>query len=72
MMTTTTFALSNGIKRKFNVSSRLDVQVYKKFLETGSWGTGGCPFVLEPPYFSIPEMINDRLIRKFLSVGNNK
>jgi len=72
MMTTTTFALSNGLKRKFNVSSRSDVQMYKKFLETGSWGAGGCPFVLEPPYFSIPEMINDRLIRKLLSIGNTK
>jgi homoserine acetyltransferase len=37
-------------------------------LRTGSWGHDGCPYVLEFPYLTIPDMIKDKLIHKFLKV----
>jgi hypothetical protein len=55
-------------KRLFDVGSKKDVSSYTKFLRTGSWGHDGCPYVLEFPYLTIPDMIKDKLIHKFLKV----
>lgn len=52
----------------FDVSDTKHVARYKKFLATGAWGGEGCPFVLEFPHLSIPDMIKDKLIHKLLSV----
>jgi hypothetical protein len=49
-------------KRYFNPSSKKD------FLQQGTWGYDGCPFTLEYPYLTIPDMIKDKLIHKFLKV----
>lgn len=51
---------------KFNVNNKQHVELYKKFLETHMWD--GCPFELEFPYTTIPDMIKDKLIHKFLKV----
>ena len=56
-------------KRYFDVNSRKDIQSYKFFLKENAWGTT-CPFVLEYPYLSVPDMIKDKLIHKFLKVKN--
>jgi hypothetical protein len=53
---------------KFNVNDKSDINMYANFLKTGSWGATGCPFALEYPYVSVPDMIKDKLIRKFLGV----
>jgi hypothetical protein len=57
-------------KRKlFDINSIKDIEVYRSFLETSSWKmTGSCPFKLEYPYISVPDMIKDKLIRKYLKV----
>ena len=55
-------------KRLFDVSNKKDVNSYTKFLRTGSWGYDGCPYVLEFPYLTIPDMIKDKLVHKFLKV----
>lgn len=55
-------------KRLFNVNSREDVKVFKSFLQTRSWGNTGCPFAIEYPYVSIPDMIKDKLVHKYLGV----
>ena len=55
-------------KRYFDINSRKDVQMYRGFLTNHSWGIDGCPFILEYPYLSIPDMIKDKLIHKFLKV----
>lgn len=49
------------IKRVFNPSSRKDLAVYKNFIENGSWGTSGCPFVLEFPYAELPTMVSNKI-----------
>ena len=58
-----------GAKRVFNVSSKEDIESAKKFFETYSWRhERGCPFMLEEPHMSIPDMIKDKLIHKFLKM----
>ena len=53
---------------KFNLANKDHVELYRKFLTTGAWGRSGCPFELEFPYTTIPDMIKDKLIHKFLKV----
>lgn len=48
-------------KRVFNVKNREDLKVYKHFIENKSWGVGGCPFELEWPWLSIPDMISHKI-----------
>lgn len=55
-------------KRYFDVSNKKDVELFVKFLKTGAWGQEGCPFTLEYPYLTIPDMIRDKLLHKFLKV----
>lgn len=55
-------------KRHFDVNGKTDVDIFTEFLKTGAWGHSGCPFILEYPYLAIPDMIKDKLIRKFLQV----
>ena len=55
-------------KRYFDVSSKKDIAMYRGFLANHTWGHDGCPFVLEYPYLTIPDMIKDKLIHKFLKV----
>lgn len=51
----------------FDLSNKNHIDTYKKFLVNKSW-KGGCPFQLEYPYLTIPDMIKDKLIRHFLKV----
>ena len=44
-------------KRIFSVKSKEDMMIAKKFFKNWSWGGGGCPFVLEQPHLSVPEMM---------------
>ena len=55
-------------KHLFSVNSKKDVDMYANFLRTGAWGREGCPFILEYPYLTIPDMIKDKLVHKFLKV----
>lgn len=55
-------------KRTFDVNSTEDVKVYRKFVINKSWGSKGCPFTIEYPYLSIPDMIKDKLVKKHLKL----
>lgn len=55
-------------KRHFNVSDKKDIALFTSFLKTGAWGNSGCPFTLEYPYLTVPDMIKDKLIHKYLKV----
>ena len=56
-------------KRKFDVNNKKDVAAYKNFLVQKQWGTGGCPFSLEYPYLSVPDMIKDKIVHKYLNIS---
>lgn len=62
------FILKEKVKRKFDVKSKKDLDVYKKFLVKGGWGSDGCPFALEHPYVSIPFMIQEKIVNNLLGV----
>lgn len=55
-------------KRMFDVTNKKDVAVYKKFLQTGAWGGECCPFILEEPFLTIPDMIQDKMVHYYLKV----
>jgi hypothetical protein len=51
------------------MNNKEDVEIYKHFLVHNDWKiVGSCPFELEYPYTSVPDMIKDKLVRKFLKV----
>lgn len=53
-------------RHQFDVSSKKDLEVVKKFLATNEWGPDGCPFYLEWPFLNVPDMLKDRITRHFL------
>lgn len=55
-------------KRYFNLKSKVDMKLYKHFLTTASWGGAGCPFILEYPYLSVPDMIKDKIVHSYVGV----
>ena len=62
-------ALKLNKRRKFDIDNKVDIEIYKHFLVNNNWKvTGSCPFELEYPWNSVPDMIKDKLVRKFLKV----
>ena len=56
-------------KRFFNVKDKKDVKSAKLFFETYSWGHEvGCPFILEYPYLTVPDMMKDKLVLDYLGI----
>lgn len=51
-------------KVNFNPRYSPHLKLYAKFLYEGKWSV--CPFILEEPFKSIPEMCNYKTIRHFL------
>ena len=49
------------VKRKFDPTKKSDLAVYKTFITTGSWGTAPCPFELEWPALSVPNMLERKI-----------
>jgi len=62
--------LASIIKQKifFNPNDKKHINAYKTFLREHRWGNNGCPFILEFPDLTIPDMIKDRLIHKLLGI----
>ena len=62
--------LATLIKPKilFDADNRKHIERYRDFLRDHKWGFDGCPFILEFPYLTIPDMIKDRMIHKLLKV----
>ncbi len=55
-------------KRYFNEKSKKDIDVARTFFAKHSWGSEGCPFILEYPYITIPDMIKDKMIHRSLGI----
>jgi len=52
----------------FDASNKEHVQVYRKFIVDRKWGSVGCPYELEWPYLTIPDMIKDKIIMQYLDI----
>jgi hypothetical protein len=55
-------------KRIFSVNCKKDLAVFSEYLKKDSWGKEGCPFEVEHPWRSIPDMIKDKIARKYLGI----
>ena len=60
--------LTTSNKRKFDVNNKKDIELYRSFLTTRRWGGTGCPFVLEFPHLTIPDMIKDKMMHKYMKI----
>jgi hypothetical protein len=60
------FQYINFPKRKFDVKSKIDLLLFKKFMDETSWGGKPCPFIIEEPFITIPDMIKDKFCRHYL------
>jgi hypothetical protein len=58
-------------KKLFDAGNKNDLSVFKSFMETGKWMSKGCPFILEWPYLTVPDMIKDKITRHILKVSDN-
>lgn len=54
-------------KRTFDENSETDIKLFAEFYRSMRWGPDGCPFELEAPHVSIPDMIKEKLITKLLA-----
>jgi hypothetical protein len=55
-------------KTHFDCDNEEHLDNFKEFLLSGRWGEGGCKYVLEYPYLSVPDMIKDKLVHKLLKI----
>lgn len=56
-------------KRCFDVTNKKDMQSAKMFFSTHSWRhEDGCPFILEFPYLTVPDMIRDKMINSSFEI----
>lgn len=53
------------IKRIFNAHDANDLWEYSSFMNTDSW-KDGCPFYLEWPFLSVPDMIKSKIVETHL------
>ena len=54
-------------KRNFDPTNAVDLREYDFFLKQRKWRIN-CPFDLELPFLSIPEMIQSKLIDTYLNM----
>ena len=52
-------------RRIFDPNEKNDLKEYAQFLKNGKW-VSGCPFYLEWPYLTVPDMIKDKIVRNML------
>ena len=53
---------------RFSPDDKKHVEAYRHFLVKRKWETPGCPFELQWPYLSIPDMIKDKIINHYLKI----
>ena len=58
-------------KKLFDPVNKNDLSIFKSFMETGKWTSKGCPFILEWPHLTVPDMIKDKITRHVLKVASN-
>lgn len=55
----------NQDREIFDPNNKDHLYKFKFFIENGRWETV-CPFFLEEPWMSIPDMVKDRIVRNVL------
>ena len=60
--------LLTNCKTLFDPKNKSHINLLKRFLVENRWGNP-CPFILEEPYLTIPDMIKDKVTKHVLKVG---
>ena len=64
--------LLTNSKTLFDPKNKIHINLLKKFLQENRWGEAPqwlpCPFLLEEPYLTIPDMMKDKYIKFQLGV----
>jgi len=55
-------------KRLFNVNSKEDISVFTEFIKKSAWGPNCCPFILEFPFLSVPDMVKSKIVNFTLKI----
>lgn len=55
------------LRRPFDPNKKEDIEEYRFFLAHSRW-KNGCPFRLDWPYLTIPDMIKDRTVKNYLKI----
>lgn len=55
-------------RTSFNPKNKDHLKQYKHFVQNDSWKEV-CPFWLEWPYLSVPDMIKDKIIKSVLDIN---
>lgn len=55
----------------FDPSNKNHIKDYAKFIKHNNW-KDGCNYLLEEPYYDIPTMIHDKIVKHYLApfMGN--
>ena len=67
MTVLTNYQLMQNQKRTFDPKNKQDLKLFKLFLADSKWG-GPCPFILQEPYLTIPEMLKDKYVRSQFNI----
>jgi hypothetical protein len=54
-------------KRYFDPRNREDLLEYKYFVTKGRWKKSTCPFRLQGPYLSIPNMLHEMVAKHYVT-----
>jgi hypothetical protein len=54
-------------KRYFDPRKVEDLLEYKHFITKGNWKHGTCPFQLQWPYLTIPNMLHEMIARHYVT-----
>lgn len=66
--------MSNKIEMMFAPRKRIfectkqDIEDARIFVLKNKWGADGCPFYLEWPYLTIPDMLKSKLTKYYLNI----
>jgi hypothetical protein len=58
-------------KEVFDPGNKVHIKTFRHFMEHGRWPDYVCPFFLEWPYLTIPDMIKDKFARYTLGLYKN-
>ena len=53
-------------RHTFDTNSKSDLEEYKYFLTNNKW-RNSCPFFLEWPYLTEPDMVKDKIIKNMFA-----
>ena len=53
---------------RFCPDDKKHIDQYRNFVVKRKWDNPGCPYELEWPYLSIPDMIKDKIINHYLKI----